>query len=680
MKRLIHGLPVLTLAAFAISCADGSQLLSPEGAQISKGASTGTLEVSTATTGSNLPSGYTLKVSGQPDRQIGVNATQSFNNLPTGSYSVELSGMRSHCTVSGENPRSINNGPGKTRTSFSVSCAAETGTLQVSTATTGSNLPSGYTLKVSGQPDRQIGANATESFNSLPNGSYTVELSGVPAHCTVSGENPRSLNNGPGTTTSFSISCAAETGTLEVSTTTTGSNLPSGYTLKVSGQPDRQIGASATQSYSDLPTGSYSVELAGMPTHCTVSGENPRTVSVGSGTNSISFSISCAAEPDTQVRAAELVVRPTSTSQLGTFVKSSKPIWWHDGHWWIMSHGWRAFRRDASGVWTEASNTLMGSNSRRLDVHVQSNGDIIFYGKHGTDSRIGTARYDSQTKTYTSTANVSAPAGNSAGSSAWGTMAVDSHGRVWVNYGLSGINQYAVYDPATGSQLLGATALDQNIWTTEHLARIVAFRDAEGAKIGVLLDDQVSGEMRFWVRRDSDPLDSGWRREIVDRRSAGADDHGDVVVTPNGEVLAVWKTSHKGSSDPILRYARRTANGTWVDLAVVRTRYGSSSSNEFTRPRIQYDRDTDHVYVVATTLDTREVHVMRSTRLNPDFGAYNAPAVGKAWPAPYVVLDTGGQPMLNPATSATMVDGQSGYFFAVVGQDDNRVWGLHLSR
>jgi hypothetical protein len=686
--RRLAAVIAISLAA----CGDAAQqVLGPDSVQYARGQSKGSLEVHTSSTGTGLPAGYTVRVNGGRAQSIESNDVVTYTNLNAGDYVVELSDVASNCTVGGANRRTVAVTAGTTTsTTFEITCSAETGTLEVTTVTMGSDPdPDGYTVRVNGNVEQAIGVNGTITFPGLSAGEHQVELVGMASNCTVGGANPRTVAVTAGTTTSttFEITCSAETGTLEVTTVTMGSDLdPDGYTVRVNGNVEQAIGVNGTITFPGLSAGEHQVELVGMASNCTVGGANPRTVMVTAGqTASTTFEITCSPLiPDSWIYEAELVRRPTSTSQLDTFEKPNKPMWWHDGHWWVMTDGWRAYRRDATGAWTQASNTLMGQNGRRLDVHVRTNGDIVFYGRHQTDARIGTARYDPATKTYTSTANFSAPAGNHAGYVRWGSLAIDSQGRAWVNYGLHqhGINQYAVYDLSTQTQLLGATTLDNNIWTSEHLSRMVAFEDAEGPKIGVFLDDQVSGEMRFWVRRDVDPLNSGWRKEIVAVDRGGgtelgiSDDHGDVIVTPAGEVLAVWKTNYRGISAPNIMYARRTVNGTWVDHTAVRTRYGSSSHNEFTRPRIQYDVNSDHVYVVSYTADAREIHVVRSTRTNPNFGASDAPGPGRPWPAPVAMVNVGGTERLNPAVSAAPITRNSGYFLAFV--NGGQIWGLHL--
>ncbi len=249
-------------------------------------ATTGTLTVSNSTTGSNLDAdGYTVTVSGPAgtaSKTMATNGNVSFANIPPGSYQVTLSGAAANCTVTSANPQTANVTSGGTATtSFTVSCAATTttGTLTVSNSTTGSNLdPDGYTV------------------------SYQVTLSGQAANCTVTSANPQTANvpSGGTATTSFTVSCAATTttGTLSVTTATTGQSQPTGYTLNVTGPSfptgaSEPIGANATVT-ATVTAGDYQVSLSGVPSNCTVSGSNPRTVTVpAGGTGPTTFTVSC---------------------------------------------------------------------------------------------------------------------------------------------------------------------------------------------------------------------------------------------------------------------------------------------------------------------------------------------------------------------------------------------------
>ncbi|HYU02075.1 MAG TPA: hypothetical protein VEK85_17020, partial [Gemmatimonadales bacterium] len=97
-----------------------------------------------------------------------------------------------------------------------------TGTLSVTTATTGQNIPASYTLNVTG-PSFPTGASTPINANgnvtaTVTSGDYQVSLSDVPSNCAVSGANPRTVTVPAGGTgpTTFSVTCSAQSGTGEV--------------------------------------------------------------------------------------------------------------------------------------------------------------------------------------------------------------------------------------------------------------------------------------------------------------------------------------------------------------------------------------------------------------------------------------------------------------------------------
>ena len=71
---------------------------------------------------------------------------------------------------------------------------------------------------------------------------------------------------------------------------------PDGYTVTVDGGNARSIGINASTTYTGLSAGNHSVQISGVASNCTVSGSNPRTISVPSGgTANTTFSVSCVA-------------------------------------------------------------------------------------------------------------------------------------------------------------------------------------------------------------------------------------------------------------------------------------------------------------------------------------------------------------------------------------------------
>ncbi len=87
---------------------------------------TGSLTVTTATTGSNLPSsGYTISLDGGSGQAIGTNGSLTLNNLTAGSHTVTISGVASNCTVGGGTSQAVTvPAGGSTSASFAITCVA----------------------------------------------------------------------------------------------------------------------------------------------------------------------------------------------------------------------------------------------------------------------------------------------------------------------------------------------------------------------------------------------------------------------------------------------------------------------------------------------------------------------------------------------------------------------------
>src|SRR5438105_11369932 len=277
-------------AAFTISCT----------------ALTGSLTVTTSTSGqSQDPDGYTFAVDGGTPQPIGINATIPLTGIPSGSRTVELAGVAANCTVTGGASQTVTVPPGGSATAaFTITCTQLTGSVTVTTSTSGGTPDSnGYTVTVTGGGSKAIGTNDSVTFQNLVTGSHTVTLSGIQSNCSVSGgaSRPVTVNTGPPVSVAFTIDCPTvppPTGDLTVTAATTGQDLdPDGYTVTVDGGQSRSLGVNTSTTYNGLTATSHTVELTGVAGNCTVSGQNPRTVSVATSGTTTTFTITCAALP-----------------------------------------------------------------------------------------------------------------------------------------------------------------------------------------------------------------------------------------------------------------------------------------------------------------------------------------------------------------------------------------------
>ena len=263
------------------------------------------LSVSTATDGVELdPDGYTLIIDGSHTETIGVSASVVVERLTDGEHQVQLAGLASNCSTQGENPQSVTVRSGSTTSaSFSVRCNATSGSIEVATSTSGSAAdPDGFTLLVDANPWGPIPPGGTANIAGVAPGSHSVGLSGLAANCQVDGENPRTITVSGGETVQvpFSVTCSdpgPAPGTLTVTATTSGSELdPDGYGVTLDGGASQPLGINAAITLPDISTSSHQVELIGVALNCTVSGTNPRNVTVAAGkTASVAFKVTCSA-------------------------------------------------------------------------------------------------------------------------------------------------------------------------------------------------------------------------------------------------------------------------------------------------------------------------------------------------------------------------------------------------
>jgi hypothetical protein len=101
-------------------------------------------------------------------------------------------------------------------------------------------------------------------------------------------------------------------GSLDIIATTVGVQPdPDGYTVQIDqGQP-LPIASNASIQNSGLASGNHTVMLGGVTSNCTVSGDNPRSVSVDAGsTRFVTFLVTCS----TPLRALEITITTTGES------------------------------------------------------------------------------------------------------------------------------------------------------------------------------------------------------------------------------------------------------------------------------------------------------------------------------------------------------------------------------
>jgi hypothetical protein len=169
----------------------------------------------------------------------------------------------------------------------------------VNTTSSGSSIPGSYTVAVDGGQSQTIASTGTVTFADLSAASHSAVLT-VPSNCTVAGGPSQTVTVPAGgtATASFTVNCITPPGNLAVSTSSSGANIPTSYTVTVDGTQSRSIASNAGNvTFTSLSAGNHTAVLA-VPANCTVNGGASRTVAVPSGgTANLAYAVSCNAPP-----------------------------------------------------------------------------------------------------------------------------------------------------------------------------------------------------------------------------------------------------------------------------------------------------------------------------------------------------------------------------------------------
>ncbi len=256
-----------------------------------------TIRVTIATAGAPADldrDGYTLSIDGGVGRPVTGNIEVLIPDVSPGAHLVQLNGLAPNCGVAGTNPRSVdvtgNDTTAPIVVSFSVTCIAMTGSIRISTVTSGPDADSdGYLVFVPVGPPVRLPANGTQTIAGVRVGQYQASISGVSGNCTVDQPSPRvTVANGQTADVRFTISCVTA-GSLQVTTTTAGVELDSnGYQIYIQrpgpiGFAGAHTSVNGTVTLGSLLPGDYLLTLFDVAPNCDPVSPSPRIVSVGAG-------------------------------------------------------------------------------------------------------------------------------------------------------------------------------------------------------------------------------------------------------------------------------------------------------------------------------------------------------------------------------------------------------------
>lgn len=274
------------------------------------GPSTGEVRVTVNTIGATAdrdPDGYTLRDEEGKTYPLPVNGFIRIPAVPKGTHVYTLEGLASNCTVAGGNSISVEVAGDlalPTTITVTVTCASRTGTVVVTTVTTGPDVdPDGYLVNVGNLFGNPVAQNGTRSISGVREGQHAVSLVGLSTNCRVVGSNPVSVTVAFNATVqvAFAIECIPA-GSVRVVTVTTGESLDTnGYLveLRYSGLPqstrvDQTSNGEIT--FSGLVPGDYLVSVFELAANCDPVVPSPHTVAVTQGARSqVEIGIVCAA-------------------------------------------------------------------------------------------------------------------------------------------------------------------------------------------------------------------------------------------------------------------------------------------------------------------------------------------------------------------------------------------------
>ncbi len=315
----------LGILALLAGCGGGGDTTAPN-------SEVGVIQISTVTTGVSLDTdGYTASLDGAASLiAVPANGSVSVNGAGVGSHTVRLSGVAANCQVAGDNPRVVTVTAGATApVAFAVSCVEpppQVGVLRISTATSGTDPDAdGYRFTVDGTASDPIGVNATTDLAGTAVGNHTVVLSDVAANCSVDAAS-KSITVTPGATATvtFTITCAAlppTTGSIRVTTTTTGPDPDNSYRFAIDGGSSDPIAGNASATIGNISAGSHTVRLSGIAGNCTVAGSTSKSVSVTAGaTSDVAFSVTCTSLTPSASRSATAATPRTMLTGEGSAI------------------------------------------------------------------------------------------------------------------------------------------------------------------------------------------------------------------------------------------------------------------------------------------------------------------------------------------------------------------------
>ncbi|HEU5454686.1 MAG TPA: hypothetical protein VFU85_03270 [Nocardioides sp.] len=263
-------------------------------------------------------SGYQVIVDGTFEGTVSANGSLVVSRLEPGEHSLHVQGVAPNCLLDGSPTRTITVvNTELTPVAFSATCTSTFAVLQVQVATTGPRPDPGYLVEWSPSPafGPEVSSRSVLSADAFHDWPVTVQqhvrLTGVAPNCNVLGGAVRQAAVQLGTpvrdtaTVDFQVSCLEGSGTVRVTVSPTGDELPEAFTVQLfpggctdpyycaAGEPITfEVATHGTTSL-ELPSDTYFVQLNPGGT-CAWQPDLQRTFDLGIGaTQDIEFTPTC---------------------------------------------------------------------------------------------------------------------------------------------------------------------------------------------------------------------------------------------------------------------------------------------------------------------------------------------------------------------------------------------------
>lgn len=227
---------------------------------------------------------YRIRVDGGTPTVVPMFQPASFqvNGLAAGPHTVDIEGLPAACNAGAARRNVTLQGGDTALVVFNIACARVTGDINVSVATTGSDVDTdGYFVTLNQSVRGIVGPNGQTTVGFVPAGSHSVALSGVAPNCTAGNPQTVSVVAAQVSTVAFQVTCT-QVGILKVTGDMSGTDRDAdGVTLRVGqGSPMR---LRAGTSHIRVPLGAVTWQLGDVQPNCTLSGPSSGSATLAAG-------------------------------------------------------------------------------------------------------------------------------------------------------------------------------------------------------------------------------------------------------------------------------------------------------------------------------------------------------------------------------------------------------------